>query len=303
MPDIIQAHDWQACGLFFPILEPNIPFIMRSDGHCKVIITANGEAWTPFYEAQHRLERLCAKYAPLIMPCSQFLADDQIKDFQVSPEKIIVIHNGVTIDDEETEVVDTEPKMPNETRILFAGRLELRKGIDLILKAGSKLHYKHPNAKYYFIGRDRMNIKSYLEQCNLEPSFVKNIVIMEQIPRSEVKKWMKRCDFAVFPSRYEPFALVFLEAMSCGIPVIVSDAGGWRETVEDGRTGFIVKSDDVQSLQQAIDKMIEIGAEKRQEMGRIAKNVIQKEYLPQMIAKKMLDVYSRLIIVRESSHV
>lgn len=302
IPDVIQAHDWQACGLFFPIFERKIPFIMRGDGHCKAIVTANGHKWTPFNEAQHRIERLCAKYATLIMPCSQFLADDQIMDFQVSPEKVIVIHNCVTVDNMD-DVIKTVPKEePNETKVLFVGRLEHRKGIDLLLEAASRLHSKHPDIKLILIGSDRMNIRKYLEKCKFPLSFMKKVVIKGQIPRSDVKNWMKRCDFAVLPSRYEPFGLVFLEAMSCGIPVVVSDAGGWRETVEDGLTGFIVKSNDTKALQHAMDKMIEIGAEKRREMGQFAKDIIQKQYSPQLIAQKMVDVYNSLINIHKSSN-
>jgi glycosyltransferase involved in cell wall biosynthesis len=295
IPDIIQAHDWRAPGLLFPVFEPKIPFVMRGDGHCKVIMSTKGHTWTPYLEAQHRLERFCARHASLIMPCSQFLADDQIRDFEVNPDKAVVIYNCVTIDDCDGEGIDRGSKPADGVKIVFAGRLELRKGIDLLLEAGSQLHRKYPNTKYYLIGRDDINIKSYLEKRRFEKAFLNNVVIMEQIPRREVKKIMRQCDFAVFPSRYEPLGIVAMEAMACGIPVVVSDAGGWREVVKNEVHGVIVKADDVDSLRVAMGKMILYGSEKRCEMGAKAKQMIEKEYSPQTIADQMLNIYDRLV--------
>ena len=295
IPDIIQAHDWRAPGLFFPVLEPKIPFVMRGDGHCKVIMSAKGQTWTPYFEAQHRLERFCARHASVIMSCSQFLADDQIRDFEVKPDKMAMIYNCVSINDYNGKDIDNGSQPSDGVKIVFAGRLELRKGIDLLLEAGSQLHQTYPNTKYYLIGRDDINIKSYLEQRRFEISFLNNVVIMEQISRLEVKKIMTQCDFAVFPSRYEPLGIVAMEAMACGIPVVVSDAGGWREVVKHGIHGLIVKADNVDSLRMAMEKMILYGSKKRGEMGANAKQMIEKEYSPRKIAEQMLNIYDNLL--------
>ncbi|HSV43823.1 MAG TPA: glycosyltransferase family 4 protein, partial [Candidatus Bathyarchaeia archaeon] len=240
-------------------------------------------------------ERFCARHASWIMPCSQFLADDQIRDFEVKSDKMVVIYNCVMIDDCNGVGIDNGPKPSDGIKIVFAGRLELRKGIDLLLEAGSQLHRTYPDTKYYLIGRDDINIKSYLEQRRFETSFLNNVVIMEPLPRLEVKKIMTQCDFAVFPSRYEPLGIVAMEAMACGIPVVVSDAGGWREMVKDEIYGLIVKANDVDSLRIAMEKMILYGSEKRYEMGANAKQMIEEEYSPRRIAEQMLNLYDHLL--------
>lgn len=73
-----------------------------------------------------------------------------------------------------------------------------------------------------------------------------------RLPDEEVRRYMSTARFVVFPTTNEPFGLVPLEAMACGTPVIVSDSGGPKETVINGKTGLTFQSDNVADL---ADKM------------------------------------------------
>jgi glycosyltransferase involved in cell wall biosynthesis len=83
--------------------------------------------------------------------------------------------------------------------------------------------------------------------------------------------------------------------MACGLPVIVSSAGGWREAVEDGVTGIIVEPGDVESLRQAIEKIILLGPERRREMGNRARRIVRERFSAEEIAGKMEAVYMRVL--------
>lgn len=63
-------------------------------------------------------------------------------------------------------------------------------------------------------------------------------------------------DVCVFPSRYEPFGIVALESMAAGTPVVVSDVGGLGSVVESGRTGFTAYPENIDSLADAIVRVL-----------------------------------------------
>lgn len=292
-PDIIEAFDWRGTGLFMALFKGDIPVILRGGGHCKTIIPANDRPWTPFFESQHRIERWSARWSSHVVPCSDLLGQDEKTDFQISSEQITSVPNCVAPFIVEKKYRNAQTA--NEIRIAFVGRLEFRKGVDLLIDAAQRLFPQYPQIEYYLLGRVDVDPNAYLEGKSFEREFRQKLHVMGQIPRDQVQQCLIKCDFAVFPSRYEPFGIVALEAMACGIPVIVSDAGGWREAVEDEISGFIVKANDVESLRQAIEKMILLGHEKRCEMGMRGREIVENKYSPAVIAKQMLNIYDHLI--------
>jgi glycosyltransferase involved in cell wall biosynthesis len=293
IPDIIETFDWKGTGLFVAFFKEDIPVILRGGGHCKAIIPANDRPWTPFFESQHRIERWCARCSSHVVPCSNLLGQDEKSDFQISWEKITAVPMCVTPSLVAKKY--TNALTADEIRIAFVGRLEFRKGVDLLIQAGQRLFPRYPHIEYYLIGRQDVDLSIYMEDEPSGLAFRQKLHVMGQIPRDQVQKWLIECNFAVFPSRYEPFGIVALEAMACGIPVIVSDAGGWREAVEDEVSGLIVKANDVESLRQAIERMILFGHEKRSEMGLRGREIVENKYLPTAIADQMLNIYDHLL--------
>jgi glycosyltransferase involved in cell wall biosynthesis len=293
-PHLIETHDWQACGFLIHLLNRKVPKILRGGGHVKVIAGNNGSGWTKQYESQHRLERWTARRSTLVVPCSRLLGDDEITDFGIPSQKVHPAHLCVDAESFKQEAPDREP-YAGECRVCFVGRLEYRKGVDLLLEAGHRLYARYPNVQYYFIGKDCLDLRDNLTRSHFSADYLRKLHFVGQIPRNEIKKYLLSSDFAVFPSRYEPFGLVALEAMACGLPVIVSSAGGWREAVEDGVTGFIVEPGDVEPLRQAIEKIILLGPERRREMGTRARRIVQERFSAEEIAGKMEAVYMRVL--------
>ena len=292
-PDIIETFDWKGTGLFVALFKGDIPVILRGGGHCKAVIPTNDQPWTPFFESQHRIERWCARWSSHVVPCSNFLGQDEKSDFQISWEKITAVPMCVApsiVEKKYTNALTTD-----EIRIAFVGRLEFRKGVDLLIQAGQCLFSQYPHIEYYLIGRQDVDLSIYMKGESSGLAFRQKLHVMGQIPRDQVRQCLIQCDFAVFPSRYEPFGIVALEAMACGIPVIVSDAGGWREAVENEISGLVVKANDVESLRQAIEKMILFGHEKRCEMGMRGREIVENKYSTAVIAEQMLNVYDNLL--------
>jgi len=291
-PDIIETFDWKATGLLFALFEGGIPVVFRGGGHCKALIPYNDLPWNHFFESQHRLERWTARASTLLVPCSELLGEDEARDFQIPKEKILPVPNCVSLI--RTGDPGGDPSGRGTTKVAFVGRLELRKGIDLLVKAAERLYVKYPEVDYYLVGRIDKDPFQFLNTKGPGRGVREKIHLTGPIPRDKVYDTLAGCDFAVFPSRYEPFGNVALEAMACGLPVIVSDRGGWREAVEEGETGFVCRAGDVDSLREAMERMILLSREKRVDMGRRGRERVVRDYSARAVADRMIAIYEKL---------
>ena len=98
----------------------------------------------------------------------------------------------------------------------------------------------------------------------------------------------------VFGSHYEPIPLVISEAMACGLPVVVSDAGGLPEVVRDGETGLVVPRDDVPALQAALKRLV-LDPALRERLGRNGRVHVEREYEWGHCVDLMEQAYARTI--------
>ena len=140
-------------------------------------------------------------------------------------------------------------------KIFVSGRLrEVRKGLDVLLRAAAKLREKRDDFKI-FATIDRPFSEDY-------------IVPMGWLDHQKIVKVYQDMDICVIPSLWEePFGMVATEAMACGKPVVASKAGGLRDSVEDGVTGFHFPPDDADTLSEKIDILLD-DPSLREKMGR-----------------------------------
>ena len=95
------------------------------------------------------------------------------------------------------------------------------------------------------------------------------VVCLGQTPREALLREMSEADVFVFPSLFEGFALVILEAMAAGLPVITTPNTAGPDLIEDGKEGLIVPAGDVKALQTAMESLLN-DPERAQAMGRAA---------------------------------
>ena len=127
-------------------------------------------------------------------------------------------------------------------KILFTGTMTRRKGIHLIIEAFSQLNLA--NCTLTLIGpmadaEDLINIPN--------PPFT----YIPFLGHDELKKYYQEADIFVFPSYLDSFAMVVLEAMACGTPVIISENTGSKCAVEQGG-GFVIAIDDIEAIKEKI---------------------------------------------------
>ena len=140
-------------------------------------------------------------------------------------------------------------------KIFVSGRLrEVRKGLDVLLRAAAKLREKRDDFKI-FATIDRPFSEDY-------------IVPMGWLDHQKIVKVYQDMDICVIPSLWEePFGMVATEAMACGKPVVASKAGGLRDSIEDGVTGFHFPPDDANTLSEKINILLD-DPSLREKMGR-----------------------------------
>lgn len=178
--------------------------------------------------------------------------------------------------------------------ILFIGRLVWYKGCDILLKAYAAMQQHHKECSLVLVGSGPLE----QELKNLASSLrLKNVIFTGMVSEEEKMKRIEQCDFLVLPSisKAEAFAVVQLEAMAFGKPVInTSLDSGVPDVSIDGVTGKTVTPGSVQELTEAMEQLA--GDEQlRMEYGQHALQLIQKEYTHDLMVKRHRKVFEKLL--------
>lgn len=172
---------------------------------------------------RHFLGALAAKRMSKVVCVSQSIADWTIDRESVPIEKLCVIPNGV-----DPQSIDRQKQIPDPRPILlFVGRLDPQKGVDVLLEKMPALLTALPNHRIVIIGDGGMRaaVASQVQKLQ-DPSRVE---ILGQ--REDAIAWMHRSQILLLPTRYEGMPNVILEAMACGIPVATMNVEGIAEVL------------------------------------------------------------------------
>ncbi len=236
--DVIHAHDWLVAYSAKTLKESyKIPIVTtihatesgRNSGiHDEVQRYINDSEWLLTYESTE------------VIVNSNFMKNDLQRLFGLPYEKINVIPNGISLNNFSGVEKDYDFRrkyaMDNEKIILYVGRLVYEKGIQHLIGAMPKILANYHDAKLVICGKGGMIDELKQETRNL--GIENKVYFAGYCDSKTVQKMYKCADMAVFPSTYEPFGIVALEAMLAGIPIVVSDIGGLNEIVEHGVTGM-----------------------------------------------------------------
>jgi glycosyltransferase involved in cell wall biosynthesis len=139
--------------------------------------------------------------------------------------------------------------------VVFLGRLEQRKGIDLLLDAADEILGGDPDAVLLIAGRDVENWEPRLPDL-VDRRYRARVHLLGEVTDAAREKLLARAHCVVFPSRYESFGLVPLEAFVHGVPVVASASGAIPEVVLDGECGVLFEPEDAQSLAAAVASLL-----------------------------------------------
>jgi glycosyltransferase involved in cell wall biosynthesis len=235
--------------------------------------------------ANARWEKKAFSQAKIVVAISNQIAKDLL-EIGVAPERLQVILNGVDLQEFSPGTGDRKIwELPDGVPLaLFAGDIRIpRKNLDTVLQALVKVPELHlavagiTEGSPYLQLADSLGLSDRVHFLGL---------------RHDVPQLMRAVDFLVFPSRYEPFGLVVIEAMACGLPVITAKTTGAAELVTPESGIVIADPDDAEALAQALlslagDRALRI------QMGKFARNIAEKHSWERM-AKSYVDLFENL---------
>ncbi|MDX8531112.1 glycosyltransferase [Mesorhizobium sp. VK25A] len=147
-------------------------------------------------------------------------------------------------------------------RVVFIGRLEARKGIDVLLDVIHKLLVRHPNLHFDIVGNDKIpgpdgntTYRAAFEAVATADARA-HVSFHGEVSEEQLRGFYGACDIFVAPSRFESFGQVLVEAMIYGKPVIACRAGGMVEIVEPGETGLLAEPGDPVSLEGCLERLV-----------------------------------------------
>lgn len=224
--------------------------------------------------------------------------------YQVDTRKIVIIPPGVDISrfypippDEAKEVIGVPPC---ESMLLYVGRIEPLKGIDVLIEALAVLQAENTTVCLVVIGGDPENgeqapneemerLQSMCRQAGLKDL----VTFLGKRSQDSLPYYYSAAEAVVVPSHYESFGMVALEAMACGTPVVASQVGGLAFLVQDGVTGYTVPVDDPQALAHRLSDLLQ-DHELRSRLGAQAL-VVAHQYAWENIAARMIQLYRKLV--------
>ncbi len=198
--------------------------------------------------------------------------------------------------------------IPVETdtqRISFVGRLEWRKGVQDLAPAIPVIFERNPQARFRFVGawsaspKAGVNMRDFL--CSqIDPKYHDRLEFTGKVPLTSIPLYLADTDICVFPSRWESFGFVVLEAMSAGRAVVCTGNGGMAELVDQGKYGMLVPPQSPRDIADRVNALL-ASPEMRHEMGRRARTEGLRRFSASAVVPTQLRSYERAIARRQEA--
>jgi len=326
--EISRSHVWFSVGLFF--VNPGMYFqILKDDTdlihsigvrsfqtfiaalvskkkNIPLIISDQGGLTThPDLHDNNYFKKLLYKFQ---LPMIKFIINQSSKIIAANeyekkiflnfcdPEKIVIIRNGVNIEDIKKQKIDFRKKYEIKNPFfLFLGRFNKIKGIDILLEAINfiKNEAEMSDHKLVIMGADfgfEDDMKRMIDDFGIQDK----IVIIQKPPREDVISAYRESNFLVLPSRWELSPLTPLEGFVFKKPVISTNVHGIPYTIINQKHGILVEPEDPRSLGSAILTLLR-DKKKCSELGLAGFELVQNFCNSQKMAENTLKIYEEII--------
>ena len=295
--DLIHVHDWlvafvgAACKRSYKVpLLSTIHATERGRGR--------GFLGSEQARAIHHVEWWLTFESCRVIACSEYMRDEIATYFECPRDKIDVVPNGVDtsrfdkLEGQDFSLFRNMYALPSEQIVFSVGRVVVEKGLHVLVRAMPLVLAQAPAAKVVIAGKgpELESLRSLAWSLGVG----EKVLLTGFISDEDRDKLFKISDCAVFPSLYEPFGIVALEAMAAKCPVVVSEVGGLQDVVQHGATGITVYSDNPDSLAWGILHTLQYPEWAASRVENAYKAVCE-EYNWERIARMTAGIYSRII--------
>ncbi|MEB3196960.1 MAG: glycosyltransferase family 4 protein [Candidatus Sericytochromatia bacterium] len=309
--DVVEVPEYQAWGLGVSLVR-RCPLIARLHSHTRLVRALNAVPLTLDDRLCTRLEAQVLRRAERVLANSQALAREASRDFPglEASRRLEVLPLGI----------DTQRFKPSEggpyrrahgldeqaILLLYVGRLERRKGVLTLWEAFARLAPQLPQLHLHLAGystdlsRQGDSVLGHLQRLSRESGLADRIRFLGHRPYQELPALYGACDVFVAPSPFEPFGMVYLEAMACGKPVVACRAGGALEIIEHGRSGLLVPASHPEALANALRTTVENEAWRRR-LGEAAHQEVQQRFTLAQLAARTESHYRTAVAAHQAS--
>lgn len=243
------------------------------------------------------LDRTTSRWVSRIHAISEATADFASERLHVATDRIDVIPRGRDAAALGRRTVQRRRKIRQELGIpeeapllLFAGRNEEQKGLDILLRSFFGVLSASGGAHLVIAGRPARHAAVTSQLVRLVPSGHVHLLGV----RGDVPDLLAACDVFVLPSRWEGLGSVLLEAMALEAPIVASDLPATRELLEDGRTAVLVPPSDVDALTEAILQTLE-DTSSALERARRARELFMESHTVEPVVDSMIAFWERAL--------
>lgn len=299
--DVVCVHDW---------LSSIAGLVIKNETKIPVVFHAHSSEWGRSggqgSEVVSHLERAMAQNSDKIITVSYAMQEDLIRHGW-TPGKISVVWNGVDpevynpakIQLGEIKKIRARYDVPNDwNMLLFVGRLAWVKGVRNLLQAMPMVLKEYPNTKLVILGKggEQADIVQTAERLNIKGNVVYRF---DFVPEKERILHYAASDVCIFPSLYEPFGIVSLEAMALEKPIVVGARGvvGFKEQVVNGgsdQTGVHINGEDPSDIAWGIMKTLK-DPETAKKWGINGRQRVLDYFTWRKVAEETLKIYESII--------
>ncbi|MEU3845087.1 glycosyltransferase [Streptomyces sp. NPDC028635] len=299
-PDAVHAHFWMS-GMAARIgAHPHgVPVVQTFHALGTVKRRHQGRRDTSPFERigiERQLGRTCSR---VLATCTDEVYE--LADMGVLPQRVSVVPCGVDAGHFHPGARDRRHVPPREQRhrILSCGRLVRRKGYDKAIRALTRI----PDTELLIAGGPPPGLletdpeAERLRKCAERAGVADRVRLLGAVEPAHMPAVMGSADLVLCTPVYEPFGIVPLEAMACGVPVVATDVGGHKDTVADGVTGRRVPPGDAWAVAAAVRDLLGDDALRRR-MGETGRTRVLTRYTWHRVADGVEQVYRQVAVAR-----
>lgn len=219
-----------------------------------------------------------AKFATIIT--QKLLAEAKQELGSDIPDKVVVQPMGVDVKEMSRNDAYVPATRTGKIRLFSCGRLNVVKGHQDLMQAVRILVDRGLDVELEIAGEDddggqgyRQTLSAHLQTLRLED----NVQLLGAIDAKSVKEKLNKAHIFILASWHEPLGVAYMEAMSCGVPTIGTNAGGVRELIDDGINGRLVEPKDPEALADAIEYIVN-NSDQAQALSKAGRNHIVKGF-------------------------
>lgn len=295
--ELIEAADHLAEPAFYrPKRRPQVPFVVRL--HTPLAFAETVDPVLPGYARRvvGAVERAFIVRASHVSAPTRTAATAFRSGMRLAGVPIHVHANPVRLPEAPIERAPSETADPS---VLFVGRVRKWKGVHLLASAVPSIVERVPNVRFDLVGSDHVPVGGHPDTrswllAHLPERYHRHLRFRGHVPPEELDAIYRDATVCAFPSLFESFSYVCLEAMVHGKPVVGSSRGGMAELLDGGQAGVLVDPVDVGALADAISGLL-LDPERRRTLGQRAQRRAYDTYGPERVTKEIEAFYERAI--------